>query len=137
MSETKRPSRLWEIDHPYYCSESNYYASGANQPYCKYDSWAEFIGSEGDSDLDMNLVFRWDWKASTYEDMTPEYHAQYDDNYRAYTLWIFWMGQRKGLFRVTEVSVCRADEPAVRDWLTIRWEHLRLLWEPFGKGSSS
>jgi hypothetical protein len=33
---------LWEIDHPYYCTEGN--------------------------DHDMNLVFRWDWKRADPDD---------------------------------------------------------------------
>lgn len=37
------------------------------------------------------------------------------------------MGQRKGLFRWVTVEVCRADEQAVRDWLQVRWEHMKEL----------
>lgn len=126
---------LWLVDHPYYCSDVNYYAPGNSQPFEGYTSWADFIDAEGDSDLDMNLVFRWDWNAKNYVDFDSDeeraaYDAKYEDTDRVYTLSVFWMGQRKGLFRVSEVDVCRADEPAVREWLTTRWNHLKLIWEP-------
>ena len=138
MAETPSTSaarRLWEVDHPYYCNDSNYYARGDQQPMATYGSWAEFAVEQGDDDMDLNLVFRWDWKPKQYlDDDSPEgvaaYHGSFDDNYRGYTLWLFFMGQRKGLYRWAEVDVCRADEPAIREWLTTRWEHLRTLWEP-------
>lgn len=119
--------RLFDVDHPYYCSDSNYFASGTNQPFTSYSSWEDFLEEEGDADFDMNLVFRWDWKPK----LTGQGATRIDDNYRGYTLSIFWMGQRKGLFRVTETDVCRADELAVRTWLAARWQHLQLLWAPF------
>lgn len=124
--------RLWEIDHPYYCSESNYYS---NDPFNQYGSWQEFLSAEGDGDLDMNLVFRWDWSPDAYlDDDTPAgvraYADQFGEKDHKWTLKLFYMGQRKGIFRPVEVSVCKADEPEVREWLTIRAEHMRRLWEP-------
>ena len=123
---------LWEIDHPYYCSESNFFSRGYN---IQYGSWESFVEAEGDNDFDMNLVFRWDWKANEFLDVdTVETRRAYADRFgdrdHAWTLHVFWMGQRKGIFRVTEVQVCKADEPAVREWLTLRARHMRVLWEP-------
>ncbi len=123
---------LWEIDHPYYCSESNYFS---NDCYNEYGSWESFVEYEGDSDFDMNLVFRWDWKAHDLSaDDTVEARREYADRFgdrdHAWTLSVFWMGQRKGIFRVTEIKVCKADEPAVREWLSLRAQHMRTLWEP-------
>lgn len=40
------------------------------------------------------------------------------------------MGQRKGKFWCTEVSVCRADEPEVIKFLQPRLDNLLKLWEP-------
>lgn len=118
--------RLWEIDHPYYCNEGNYYAPGNDQPHAHHRSWAEFISEEGNSDFDMNLVFRFDWKERD-EDDEPTYNG--DDYYRNGVLSVFYMGQRKGLYRWATVEVCRADEPAVLEFLRPRWEYLRQLWE--------
>lgn len=72
---------LWEVDHPYYCSEGNYFERGCHAAYSR---WQDFIAEQGDCDLDMNLVFRFD---------------------------------------------C-ADEPPVKEWLKVRWDHMKLLWEP-------
>lgn len=119
---------LWEVEHRYYCSENNYFARGDEQPTARYKSWAEFFSEEGDSDPDYNLLFRWDWREGADWELA-EYNG--DDNYRNGRLLLFWMGQRKGLYRWTEIEVCRADEPAVSAFLTERFRHLLSLWEPF------
>lgn len=117
---------LWEVDHPYYCNQGNYFARGDQQPEQAHMSFAEFIEEHGDADFDMNLVFRWDW-IETDKNGDPNFNG--DVNYRNGELRIFWMGQRKGLYRWTLVQVCRADEPAVRAFLEPRWAHLQKLWE--------
>ena len=112
---------IWEIDHPYYCNEGNYYA---RESVCsEYKRWQDFLEEYKDADLDLNLIFRFDW-------VEEEDSYTGDDNYRNGKLKIFWMGQRKGLYRYSIVEVCRADELSVIQFLKPRWEHLRLLWEP-------
>lgn len=127
---------LWEFDHPYYCSESNYFS---NDCYSQYESWESFVDEQGELDFDMNLVFRWDWNPNEHlgdetAEARREYAARFGDRDHAWTLSVFWMGQRKGLFRCTDVKVCKANEPAVRAWLAQRAEHMRLLWEPLLTG---
>ena len=117
-------AHLWEIDHPYYCNEGNYYASESVRS--DYRSWADFAGENAASDFDMNLVFRWDWVEGEDEGLAP---FNGDVYYRNGKLKIFWMGQCKGLYRYSVVDVCRADEPAVLDFLRPRWEHIKLLWQ--------
>lgn len=124
MSETP----LFEADHPYYCNEGNYYAPGNDQPTARYRTWAEFIEEEGESDMDYNLLFRWDWRES--EDWGHGSPFNGDPNYRNGVLLLYWMGQRKGLYRWTEIEVCRADEPAIRAFLQIRFDYLVSLWGP-------
>lgn len=126
------PEHLWEFDHPYYCSESNFFSSDCRT---LFTSWQGFIREEGDNDFDMNLVFRWDWEPKEFlEDDSVaglrRYADLFSDRDHAWILHVFWMGQRKGLFRVTEIDVCKADEPEVRAWLTLRAEHMRVIWEP-------
>jgi hypothetical protein len=117
--------RLWEVDHPYYCTEGNYYARPADGLHTEYASWAEFIADWGNTDPDMNLVFRWDWKRADPQDYEP-----YGEEVPADTLQVFWVLQRKAILRSTECTVTEADEPAVRAWLAERATTIRAIWEP-------
>jgi len=116
---------LWEVNHSYYCNESNYYQNGTGSSFA---TWQEFISEFGDSDKDLNLIFRWDWKLPTDDDGNLIINE--DPCYRDGTLQLFLMGQRTGLYWCTEVSVCKADEPSVIEFLQPRFEHLVSLWEP-------
>ena len=122
--------RLWDIEHPYYCNEGNHFAS-SNDCHAHYGRWQDFVAEQGDGDLDMNLVFRWDWEAPRSDGRDTPIVWQGDENYRDCELKLFYMGQRKGLYRWVTVDVCRSDEPAVREWLSIRFAHMLKLWEPF------
>lgn len=121
---------LWEASHLYYCNEGNYYTSDSVND--GHKAWASFIEKNADSDMDMNLVFRWDWREGDDWGLGP---FTGDVNYRNGKMLIFWMGQRKGLYRYSTVDVCRADEAAVRAFLLPRWEHLKALWEPLSSDS--
>lgn len=117
--------RLWEVEHPYYCNEGNYCLNGCGG---QYKSWQTFADEEGDGDFDMNLLFRWDWREGGDWGHGAEFNG--DVNYRNGVLLLFWMGQRKGFYRWSEIEVCRADEPVIREFLQPRLEHLLRLWEP-------
>lgn len=41
--------RLWEVEHPYYCNEGNYYAPGRDQPHQHYDLSAAYQAGEDGS----------------------------------------------------------------------------------------
>ena len=111
---------MWECEHSYYAADGNYFS---NECHAEHATWAAFMSEEGDSDLDYNLIYRWDWS----EDDSP---FNGDVYYRNGTLKLFYIGQRKALARSVHVSVCRADEPAVRTWLQPRLQHLASLWMP-------
>ena len=115
---------LWEVDHSYYCSESNYYKNGTLG---NFESFVDFLEAYGDLDMDLNLLFRWDWKIEERYDEEGETLPGTD-----HKLYVFWMGQRKGLFHCSIVDVTESDEPAVIEFLRPRWEHLRALWAPLG-----
>ena len=115
---------LWETKHPYYAAEGNYFS---NDCHTEYRSWQDFFLQEGDSDLDYNLLYRFDWDERDEDDRST-FHG--DVNYRNGTLKLFFIGQRKALARSAYVSVCRADEPAVYAWLQIRLNHLMKVWAP-------
>ncbi len=116
-------THLWDVKHKYYCSSTNYYN---NDTAVEFDSIADFLADMEDADFDMNLLFRWDWIED--DDEAPSFNG--DINYRNGKLWLFWMGQRKGLYWAQVVSVCRADEDAVRAFLRPRLAHLLSLWSP-------
>lgn len=119
--------RLWEVDHPYYF-DHNPKASPA------FEGWDEFLAEFGDSEMDHNLVFRWDWREGT-DWGAGDYRG--DDYYRHARLIVGFIAQRKGYCWSSTVKVCRADEPAVRAWLEPRFRYLLEMWRPFVDGMES
>jgi hypothetical protein len=120
---------LWEVEHPYYCSGTNYYVSSdrADETVFTYKSWPEFLTEMADADLDMNLLFRWDWQEGEKHGVKP---FNGDIYYRNGRLKLFYMAQRKGFHTCAMVDVCRADEPSVIGYLKPRLTHLLSLWAP-------
>lgn len=111
-------THLWEIEHSYYCNESNWFQNGCNH---KFDSFADFFEDCGNIDLDYNLLFRWDWLKADEEDEESE---------RGDILNLFLMQQRKGVYFSYTIKVTEADEPAVRAFLQRAFNHLASLWLP-------
>lgn len=118
---TSNTPHLWEIKHPYYCEEGNYYANGNH---LSYGSWSEFHAEWGSLDQDYNAVFRWDWKRPDPEDLEE------GDDPGPDKLFVYWVLQLKAILRSTECVVTEDDEPAVRAWLTERARHTVALWSP-------
>ena len=112
---------LWDVDHPYYCAENNFFS---NDYVTEYESWDDFYSSEGHADQDMNCVFRWDW--DTYNPADDDEEGDIEN-----TLKLFYMLQRKGIFRIVLVKVQREDEPKIKEWLKLQYEYMQKLWEPF------
>lgn len=119
---------LWEIDHPYYMNEGNYFQAGEHH---EHDTWSSFVSEFGDSDMDYNWFVRWDW----LEDL--EGVPEDDPYYRNGRFMLQMIGQRKAYLCSFEVSVCRADEPAIIEFLKPRWEYMKSMWEPFSDGDES
>lgn len=114
MTETiDNGAHLWEVDHPYYCARGNFYARDCHT---NYETWGEFIADVGAWDMDMNLLFRWDWHK-------PERGVMG-------TLETFWVGQRKASLWSLSVPVHSDEEPEVRAFLQVRFEHLLTIWAP-------
>lgn len=108
---------LWEVEHAYYCNLGNYYNNGCGS---YYESFEEFLEEWGNSDLDYNLLFRWDWKDSNNKDNEIEQDE----------LQIFWMLQRKGNYLFSVIKVNKEDEKKVIEFLKPRWEYMKALWNP-------
>lgn len=120
---------LWEVEHNYYCTEGGYFWNQSErQTVWEFKSWSDFLAEMADADLDYNMLFRWDWSEVDEETCKPTFNG--DANYRNGKLKLFFMVQRKGFHSTSIVEVCRADEPAVIEYLRPRLAHLMALWEP-------
>ena len=113
---------LWEYEHPYYCHDNNYFSNKCSRT---FNSWKEFLAEEGESDLNMNLVFRFDCKPVT--DDNGDY-LPVDTN--GFILSLFIIGQRKGLFRTVAVKAKCEDEQSIIAYLKPRLAKLKSLWKP-------
>jgi hypothetical protein len=103
------------IDHPYYCSTTNFYD---NQCSGEHTTWLEFWEEYADADPDMNLLFRWDMD-------------EYKESPGNYSLTLFYIGQRKGQFWSVHIKrVFDADMPAIAEYLSSSWQYLQKVWEP-------
>lgn len=111
-------SKLFETDHPYYCQEGCYFSTECHNT---YGSWSDFLEEWGESDEDMNLVFRWDWRTA---------ESGWIDSGSGDVLMIYFVMQRKAFTISCQISVCRDQEPEIRQWLEKRAERLGRLWEP-------
>ena len=142
-----RVLHLWEIDHPYYCSEGNYYARPGQGQHGVFESWADFASPSGfagmltignllyDFDDELNFLWRWDWKRSDPSDYAYEIEDDPDFEIPGDSLCLYFMFQRKACNGSAEVAVTEADEPAVRAWLTKRAAKMRLTWAPLLDGA--
>lgn len=119
--------RLWEVDHQYYCCEGNYLGT-TDDWHTEFETIDEFLEEYGDSDHDLNLIFRWDWQTNDPETDEPTHTG--DDNARCEKLDVFFMGQRKAKCWSTSTRVCRNDEPKIIEFLKPRLQTLLKLWEP-------
>lgn len=120
---------LWEVDHPYYCGEANYYG----QNHTKWSSWADFrdgtIFTTGDRD--MNLLVRWDWH-SWRRHPDPSERSDSPD-----TLELFFVMQRKGYLASHSIEITDEDEPEVRAFLVECAQKMAQLWTPLDVASTN
>jgi hypothetical protein len=123
---------LWEIDHPYYCSEGSYWVPGIrwHEVHQEFESWHDFLSEWELADEDYNLLFRWDWKRTDPDDYKYEREENPDFEMPGDHVELFYMMQRKARNMSVFVKVTEADEQAVREFLARKAEHMRKLWEP-------
>ena len=110
---------LWEYEHPYGCAEGNWFANGWHR---EYESWADFLDDHGPSDVDLNLVWRWDWESERDEE-TDE-----PTDRPGTTLRLHIVQQRKAILQSVDVKVTPDDEPAVREFLAKHGTKIAALW---------
>lgn len=107
------------VNHPYYCSDSNYYSNQASE---RFSTMSDFLDAYFESDVDMNLCFRWDvkQKEDDNENKIDEYRAE-----------IFIMLQRKGIFRPIMVeSFNQSEVDRFLEYIKKHQETLAKIWEP-------
>jgi hypothetical protein len=112
------------VEHPYYCSGSNYYS---NEDNLHYNTWKEFSEVFMDADIDWNLCFRWD----IIED-TKFVDGIHDIKLGTYSMEVFIMKQRKGIFTPVKISrIFEEDVPSILEYLDKHYNRLLEMWEPF------
>lgn len=112
-------THLWDHDHPHFCEHGDFFVAPnqAELVHAEHDSWTDFLGTSwGSHDLDIALLFRWDWDR--------------DDDSGVNMLRLFFYMQSSAHGHSHLVYLEESDEESVREWLSVRAEHLRLLWEP-------
>lgn len=111
------------VNHPYYCSDSNYYSNDVAQ---EWDNWKSFHEEFAESDMHMNLVFRWDVIRIGVEGLEEI------GNTTGYYMKIFIMGQRRGIFVPHLIrNVSEEDVSEIISFLKPRLDLLKEMWLPF------
>lgn len=102
------------IEHPYQCSDSNYYSNEAS---ATFRNWDDFMAEWGIVHRDYNLCFRFD---VTEKERKGTYWAQ-----------ISILQQRKGIYYpITISTVEEKDAESMVKWLTPYWDLMLSLWTP-------
>lgn len=102
------------VKHDYYCQESNYYS---NEAHTSFNTFSDFYKEMGQSDVDMNLCFRWDVK---------------DNEDGTFSMLVCIMHQRKGRYWPNEINIVTdKDVPLILKYLKPHNDKLKQLWLPF------
>ena len=110
------------IEHPYYCSDSNYFSNDAGATFETFD---DFYSEYYDADIDMNLIFRWDVieKRTSNDKPAGKYRAE-----------IFMIRQRKGIFCPIQINdFNKEDEVNFTKLLERHWKRLKEMWQPISR----
>jgi hypothetical protein len=112
---------LWEIKHPYY---------GCDGHESNVESFTELREAVDNSDEDMNVVYRWDWKDWSqphYDGLFLDPHEREVEEFCVYML----LPRKSGFWSVT-CPITKDQEPEVLEWLKSDRcaGYLCTLWEP-------
>jgi hypothetical protein len=116
-----KSTSLRDSKHSYSGADQNYFMPGNLQDefFRTYDSWQAFIESgNSETDMDYNLMYRWDWKKKGEGYPTKEHVT------------LYWLQQRRGCVGSDTIFVTAEDEPAVREYLQKYADHMRDIWAP-------
>jgi hypothetical protein len=116
---------IFNVEHDYYCSDKRY---DDKEGYREYYCFEDFFSDWGESDLDYNLVFRWDIEKDVDND---------GNELESFVLKVYYILQRKGLFVPVIVhGIKETDRDRIIDFLKPKYKYLLKLWEPFRKGDN-
>jgi len=105
------------VEHPYYCSGLNYYS---NEPSQTWETMSEFLDEYEETDIDMNLVFRWDIRPRDEENSAGRYCAE-----------VFIIHQRTGIFSPHLIKHVNEEEvERFRKYAEKHWKTLCNIWKP-------
>jgi len=103
------------VNHPYSCSDTNFYS---HQPEATWDNMSEFLDEYEDADIDKDLIFRWDVHAP--DEKGEQYRAE-----------VFIIRQRKGIFAPHLIN--SMQESDVDRFVALLKKHkarLNEIWQP-------
>lgn len=107
------------VKHDYYCSDSSWFSLGFDT---QYKTFKDFYEEMGESDDDMNLVFRFDIKEREENEITES----------KYYMEIFMVHQRKGRFVPFFIeNVYEEDFEKLNQYLDRKYNKIQQLWKPF------
>lgn len=111
------PVHLWEVDHPYYADDGDYYT---RDQHSRHESWAEFSETTfHGGDRDRNHLYRWDWHKAGHHGWNGRE-----------LLSLHFVLQRKAICCSVDIEVTGTDEPAIRAWLVECAGTVRDMWTP-------
>lgn len=103
-------NRLWEIKHPYYCADSQWYF--------EFDSWDDFLSNMLGADKDYNFLIAWHWRDSN----DPDWELKTD------LLHLTYIRQRMGTLYTYKITVDKQDERRITQFLLEHWLHVVETW---------
>lgn len=109
------------VEHDYYCSDSPCHNLGFETD---YKNFKDFYNEMGNSDDDMNLVFRFDIKTRDEDEI--------DNNTSKYFMEIFMVHQRKGRFVPFFIeNIYETDFELIKEYLERKFNKIKQIWNPF------
>lgn len=122
--------KLEATNHEYYCSNSNYYVgdyNGENHGLCEYETWNEF---KEDWMFDGNIIDH-DYNHCFRFDIRNKYDEEKDEDIQdEYYLELFFILQRKGIFRPVIIKTIKEDDMyELEQYLKECCNYLKKQWE--------
>lgn len=114
---------LWEQKHPFYCAGGNIH---------EYLSWEEWLKEHYDADVDMNLIFRWDWEDPGVFRNSENYEPDWKGADMGLGLLTFQVMQQRRSSHKTYIiyGMKHEDEDSVREVLLKHWDKMCKIWSP-------